>query len=52
MSFCTSCGSLLPWALYEIRGELDGITLSDAPAAIAELLSQLEGDTMPPTATA
>jgi hypothetical protein len=31
------------WALYQIR-ELDGITLSEAPAAIAELLAELEGD--------
>ena len=51
-AFCTSCGSLLPWALYEIRGELDGVTLSEAPTAIAGLLSQLDDNTTPPIATA
>jgi hypothetical protein len=50
-AFCRSCNSLLPWALYEIRA-LDGVTLTEAPAAIAELLSQLADDTTPPIATA
>ena len=44
---CTSCGQVLPWALYEIRGELDGIHLSEADAAIAKLISQLDGDAQP-----
>ena len=42
-AYCNSCDKLLPWALYQIR-ELDGATLSEAPAAIAELLAELEGD--------
>jgi len=46
-AYCTSCGQLLPWALYEIRGELDGIHLSEADAAIAKLISQLDGDAQP-----
>ena len=36
-AYCTSCGKLLPWALYELRGELDGIEISEADAAIAKL---------------
>jgi|GEM_PF-2568774 len=48
-AFCRECDQLLPWALYEIRG-LDGVTLSDAPAAVAELLSQLDGDPRPANA--
>jgi hypothetical protein len=43
-AYCTSCGKLLPWALYEIRGELDGIALAEADAAIAKLLAQLTDD--------
>ena len=46
-AYCTSCGQLLPWALYEIRGELDGVNLSEADAAIAKLISQLDGDAQP-----
>jgi len=42
-AYCSGCEKLLPWALYQIR-ELDGMTLSEAPAAIAELLAELEGD--------
>ncbi len=42
-AYCKSCDKLLPWALYQIR-ELDGVTLAEAPAAIAELLAELEGD--------
>lgn len=42
-AYCRGCEKLLPWALYQIRG-LDGVTLSEAPAAIAELLAELEGD--------
>ena len=33
-AYCTSCGQLLPWALYEIRGHLDGVNLSAADEAI------------------
>jgi hypothetical protein len=46
-AYCTSCGQILPWALYEIRGELDGVNLSEADAAIAKLISQLDGDAQP-----
>ena len=49
-AYCTSCGKLLPWALYEIRGNLDGVNLSQADAAIAKLMSQLDEE--PPAADA
>ena len=42
-AYCSGCDKVLAWALYQIR-ELDGITLSEAPAAIAELIAELEGD--------
>jgi hypothetical protein len=42
-AFCTNCDQLLPWALYEIRG-LSGVRLSEADAAIAKLLAQVEDD--------
>jgi len=32
-AYCTSCGNLLPWALYEIREELDGVDLAQAAVA-------------------
>ena len=43
-AYCTSCGQLLPWALYEIRGPLDGVNLSEADAAIAKLIAQNDGN--------
>ena len=43
-AYCTSCGQVLPWALYEIRGELDGVHLSAANEAIAKLLSKTQSD--------
>ncbi len=49
-AYCRSCEKLLPWALYQIR-ELDGATLSEAPAVIAELLAELgDGDAAPAVA--
>lgn len=42
-AYCQGCDTLLPWALYQIR-ELDGVTLSEAPAKIAELLAEIQGD--------
>jgi len=42
-AYCTSCGNLLPWPLYQLRGELDGIHLSDADAAIAKLTAEANG---------
>jgi hypothetical protein len=42
-TFCTSCNQLLPWALNEIRG-LCGVRLSEADAAIAKLLEQVENN--------
>ena len=49
-AYCTSCGALLPWALFEIRAELDGIMVSQADAAIAKLLSAIEGEAKTPDA--
>jgi hypothetical protein len=38
-AFCRTCDQRLPWTLPEIRG-LDGISLSQADAAIAKLLNE------------
>jgi hypothetical protein len=46
-AYCGSCSHRLPWALYEIRGELDGIALSEADAAITKLISQLDEGNQP-----
>jgi hypothetical protein len=40
---CKGCNALLPWALYQIR-ELNGVALSEAPGVIAELLTEIQGD--------
>jgi len=42
-AYCRGCKALLPWAVYQIR-KLDGATLSEAPAVIAELLAEIQGD--------
>ena len=42
-AYCSGCEKLLPWALYQIR-ELDGAALSQAPATIAKLLAEIQGD--------
>jgi len=41
--YCTSCGNLLPWPLYELRGKLDGIEIAEADAAIAQLIAEENG---------
>ncbi len=48
-AYCSGCEKLLPWALYQIR-ELDGVTLSEAPAVIAELLAELQDNGQTATA--
>lgn len=42
-AYCQGCNTLLPWPLYRIRA-LDGVALSEAPAAIAKLLAEIQGD--------
>src|SRR6266446_812614 len=40
-AYCSSCYTLLPWPLYEIR-ELDYKTMADAEKLIAELTAEIE----------
>jgi hypothetical protein len=37
------CSRLLPWALDQIR-EVAGVTLSEAPAEIAKLIAEIQGN--------